>query len=110
MLPAAALHGMTRALEVIQQVIASGEPADRKDLLVDIEAIMRLMDYASASWPRPPVRLRRPAHISLQARRWSGAAAQVRAWHYRRATVLSTSPRILLQKSFCTGDQKFSGP
>jgi 2-methylisocitrate lyase-like PEP mutase family enzyme len=45
MLPAAAIHGMTRALEVMQQVIASGEPADRKDLLVDIEAIMRLMDY-----------------------------------------------------------------
>jgi hypothetical protein len=26
-------------------VIASGEPADRPDLLVDIDAIMRLMDY-----------------------------------------------------------------
>src|SRR5258708_38747404 len=45
MLPAAAIHGMTRALEVMKEVIASGEPADRPDLLVDIDAIMRLMDY-----------------------------------------------------------------
>jgi 2-methylisocitrate lyase-like PEP mutase family enzyme len=45
MLAAAAIHGMTRALEVMKEVIASGEPADRPDLLVDIDAIMRLMDY-----------------------------------------------------------------
>jgi 2-methylisocitrate lyase-like PEP mutase family enzyme len=45
MLPAAAIHGMTRALEVMRDVIATGEPADRPDLLVDIDAIMRLMDY-----------------------------------------------------------------
>jgi 2-methylisocitrate lyase-like PEP mutase family enzyme len=45
MLPAAAIHGMTRALEAMKDVIASGEPADRPDLLVDIDAIMRLMDY-----------------------------------------------------------------
>jgi 2-methylisocitrate lyase-like PEP mutase family enzyme len=45
MLPAAAIHGMTRALEVMKDVITSGEPADRPDLLVDIDAIMRLMDY-----------------------------------------------------------------
>jgi 2-methylisocitrate lyase-like PEP mutase family enzyme len=45
MLPAAAIHGMTRALEAMQQVIAGGEPADRPDLAVDIDAIMRLMDY-----------------------------------------------------------------
>src|SRR6195256_888249 len=45
MLPAAAIHGMTRALEVMKEVIATGEPADRPDLLVDIDAIMRLMDY-----------------------------------------------------------------
>jgi 2-methylisocitrate lyase-like PEP mutase family enzyme len=45
MLPAAAIHGMTRALEAMKEVIASGEPADRPDLLVDIDAIMRLMDY-----------------------------------------------------------------
>src|SRR5215469_8613840 len=45
MLPAAAIHGMTRALEAMKGVIASGEPADRPDLLVDLDAIMRLMDY-----------------------------------------------------------------
>jgi 2-methylisocitrate lyase-like PEP mutase family enzyme len=45
MLPAAAIHGMTRALEAMKEVIASGEPADRPDLLVDMDAIMRLMDY-----------------------------------------------------------------
>jgi 2-methylisocitrate lyase-like PEP mutase family enzyme len=45
MLPAAAIHGMTRALDVMKESITSGEPADRPDLLVDIDAIMRLMDY-----------------------------------------------------------------
>ena len=45
MLPAAAIHGMTRALEAMQEAIASGEPADRPDLAVDLDAIMRLMDY-----------------------------------------------------------------
>jgi 2-methylisocitrate lyase-like PEP mutase family enzyme len=45
MLPAAAIHGMTRALEAMKEVIASGNPADRPDLLVDIDTIMRLMDY-----------------------------------------------------------------
>jgi len=45
MLPAAAIHGMTLALEAMKESIASGEPADRPDLLVDIDAIMRLMDY-----------------------------------------------------------------
>jgi 2-methylisocitrate lyase-like PEP mutase family enzyme len=45
MLPAAAIHGMTRALEAMKGVIANGEPADRPDLVVDIDAIMRLMDY-----------------------------------------------------------------
>lgn len=45
MLPAAAIHGMMQALDVMKEVIASGEPADRPDLLVDIDAIMRLMDY-----------------------------------------------------------------
>src|SRR5882762_7798448 len=45
MLPAAAIHGMTRALEAMKEVIASGEPADRPDLVVDIDAIMGLMDY-----------------------------------------------------------------
>ena len=45
LLPAAAIHGMTRALDAMKQAIAGGEPADRPDLLVDIEAIMHLMDY-----------------------------------------------------------------
>jgi 2-methylisocitrate lyase-like PEP mutase family enzyme len=45
LLPAAAIHGMTRALDAMKQAIASGEPADRPDLLVDIDAIMHLMDY-----------------------------------------------------------------
>jgi hypothetical protein len=29
----------------MKDVIATGKPADRPDVLVDIEAIMRLMDY-----------------------------------------------------------------
>ena len=45
MLPAAAIHGMTRALEVMKEVIARGEAADRPALLVDIDTIMRLIDY-----------------------------------------------------------------
>jgi 2-methylisocitrate lyase-like PEP mutase family enzyme len=47
MLPAAAIHGMMRALDAMKEVIASGEPTDRPDLLVDIDTIMRLMDYAA---------------------------------------------------------------
>ncbi len=45
MLPAAAIHGMRQALGVMQEVIATGEPADRPDLLVGIEDIMQLMGY-----------------------------------------------------------------
>ena len=45
MLPAAAIHGMMRALDVMKEVAAGGEPVDRPDLLVDIDAIMRLMDF-----------------------------------------------------------------
>src|SRR5262245_22168677 len=45
MLPAAAIHGMMGALDAMKEVIATGEPADRADLLVDIDTIMRLMDY-----------------------------------------------------------------
>jgi 2-methylisocitrate lyase-like PEP mutase family enzyme len=45
MLPAAAIHGMMRALDVMKEVIVSGEPTDRPDLLVDLETIMKLMDY-----------------------------------------------------------------
>ncbi|HLQ93485.1 MAG TPA: isocitrate lyase/PEP mutase family protein [Xanthobacteraceae bacterium] len=45
MLPAAAIMGMTRALEAMKGVIATGEPVDRPDLAVGIEDIMKLMDY-----------------------------------------------------------------
>jgi 2-methylisocitrate lyase-like PEP mutase family enzyme len=45
MLPAAAIMGMTRALEAMKEVVATGMPVDRPDLAVGIEDIMRLMDY-----------------------------------------------------------------
>src|SRR5262249_46892336 len=45
MLPAAAILGMTRALEAMKEVVATGAPVDRPDLAVGIEDIMRLMDY-----------------------------------------------------------------
>jgi 2-methylisocitrate lyase-like PEP mutase family enzyme len=45
MLPAAAISGMQKALDVMKEVIASGEPVDRPDLAVGIEDIMKLMDY-----------------------------------------------------------------
>jgi 2-methylisocitrate lyase-like PEP mutase family enzyme len=45
MLPAAAIKGMTRALEVMKDVIATGVPVDRPDLAVGIEDIMQLMNY-----------------------------------------------------------------
>jgi 2-methylisocitrate lyase-like PEP mutase family enzyme len=45
MLPAAAIKGMTRALEIMKEVIATGVPVDRPDLAVGIEDIMQLMDY-----------------------------------------------------------------
>ena len=45
MLPAAAIMGMTRALEVMKEVVATSVPVDRPDLAVGIEDIMRLMDY-----------------------------------------------------------------
>lgn len=45
MRPAAAIHGMRQALGVMQEVIATGEPVDRPDLLVGIEDIMQLMGY-----------------------------------------------------------------
>lgn len=48
MLPAAAIMGMRTALELMQQVVATGEPIDRPDLLVGIDEIMSLMDYDSA--------------------------------------------------------------
>jgi 2-methylisocitrate lyase-like PEP mutase family enzyme len=48
MLPAAAIMAMRTALGLMQQVIATGEPIDRPDLLVGIDDIMDLMDYDSA--------------------------------------------------------------
>ena len=45
MLPAAAIMGMTRALDTLKEVAATGVPVDRPDLAVGIEDIMRLMDY-----------------------------------------------------------------
>ncbi len=45
MLPAAAIHGMRQALQVMQGVIATGEPVDRPDLVAGIEDIMQLMGY-----------------------------------------------------------------
>jgi 2-methylisocitrate lyase-like PEP mutase family enzyme len=45
MLPAAAIQGMSRALEVMKEVVATGVPVDRPDHAVGIEDIMRLMDY-----------------------------------------------------------------
>jgi 2-methylisocitrate lyase-like PEP mutase family enzyme len=45
LLPAAAIQGMTRALDVMKESIARGVPVDRPDLVAGIEDIMRLMDY-----------------------------------------------------------------
>jgi hypothetical protein len=36
---------MMRALDAMKEAIAVGHTADRPDLVVDIETIMRLMDY-----------------------------------------------------------------
>lgn len=48
MLPAAAIMGMRTALEVMREVIETGEPQHRPDILVGIEDIMDLMDYKTA--------------------------------------------------------------
>lgn len=45
MLPAASVHAMQQALELFRQVVETGEPIDRPDLLVGIEDIMQLMGY-----------------------------------------------------------------
>jgi 2-methylisocitrate lyase-like PEP mutase family enzyme len=45
MLPAAAIQGMRQALSVMREVVATGVPADRPDLLVGIEDIMEVMGY-----------------------------------------------------------------
>jgi len=48
MLPAAAIQAMTTALSLMQEVIATGQPVDRPDLVAGIDDIMRLMDYDGA--------------------------------------------------------------
>ena len=48
MLPAAAIHAMTQALKVMREVMETGVPADRPDLLASIEDIMELMGYQEA--------------------------------------------------------------
>ncbi|MBV2142386.1 isocitrate lyase/PEP mutase family protein [Falsochrobactrum sp. TDYN1] len=45
MLPAAAIHAMQEALTVMREVMTTGVPVNREDLLVGIEDIMKLMDY-----------------------------------------------------------------
>jgi 2-methylisocitrate lyase-like PEP mutase family enzyme len=45
MLPAASIQAMRQALELMRQVVETGEPIDRPDLLVGIEDIMKLMGY-----------------------------------------------------------------
>ncbi len=45
MLPAAALAGMQKSLELMMQCIQTGEAIDRPDVLVDMEFITRLMGY-----------------------------------------------------------------
>jgi 2-methylisocitrate lyase-like PEP mutase family enzyme len=45
MLPAAAIMGMQNALTCMRESMQSGIPADRPDLAVSIEDIMKLMDY-----------------------------------------------------------------
>lgn len=45
MLPAAAIHAMAQALEIMKGVIETGEPVDRPDLLAGMDDFMRLMDY-----------------------------------------------------------------
>jgi len=46
MLPAAALMGMKKALEIMRESMTTGEVHDRPDLLVGIEEITDLMGYA----------------------------------------------------------------
>jgi 2-methylisocitrate lyase-like PEP mutase family enzyme len=48
MLPGAAIQAMTKALVLMRQVLDTGEPIDRPDLVAGIEDIMRLMDYDGA--------------------------------------------------------------
>jgi 2-methylisocitrate lyase-like PEP mutase family enzyme len=48
MLPAAAIKGMSEALRLMKESIASGKAVHRPDLLVGISEIMKLMDYDGA--------------------------------------------------------------
>jgi len=45
MLPGAAIRAMKQALSLMQQVIETGEPIDRPDLVAGIDEITALMDY-----------------------------------------------------------------
>jgi 2-methylisocitrate lyase-like PEP mutase family enzyme len=45
MMPAAAIMGMKKSLEIMKEVLETGEMVDRPDLLVGIEDIMELMSY-----------------------------------------------------------------
>jgi len=45
MLPASAIHAMRQALEIMKEVISTGEPVHRPDVAVGIEDIMTLMGY-----------------------------------------------------------------
>ncbi len=49
MVPAAALAGMRKALEVMRQCMETGELVDRPDLLASMEDITQLMGYARVS-------------------------------------------------------------
>lgn len=46
MLPAAAIHGMRQALMTMREVVESGVPVDRPDMVASIEDIMEIMGYA----------------------------------------------------------------
>jgi len=48
MLPAAAIRAMQVALGAMREVLETGQPVDRTDLLASIEEIMDLMDYDKA--------------------------------------------------------------
>jgi 2-methylisocitrate lyase-like PEP mutase family enzyme len=48
MLAAAAIHGMRQALSVMQEVLRTGEPVDRPDLLASIEEVWALMGFDKA--------------------------------------------------------------
>lgn len=49
LVPAAAIAGMRKALEALQECVATGELVERPDLVADMEAITRLMGYDRVS-------------------------------------------------------------